>query len=118
MHLGDENGLQHGIVGHLSVALEGVRQEVLSFSYVALHPFARDFLGYARAGFPIVLEPDRGGGFELAAGGVYFARAGLGFTAELVSSLFVGAGTRESEQTLIPILSLQAGVWLDYEVLP
>lgn len=116
--LGDPRGLQHGAVTHLSLALGGVGQEVLSLSYLALHPFGPDLLGYARAGFPVVFQPDLTGGFEIGAGGLWFLSGGLGLTAELVSSLFMGAATWEHEQTLIPILSLQVGGFVDYEVLP
>ncbi|MFZ5894132.1 MAG: hypothetical protein ACOY0T_23935 [Myxococcota bacterium] len=116
--LGAPNGLQHGAVLHLSVAANGVAQETLSVSYVAQIPFGQSALGYARAGVPWVLAPDSGVGLELAAGSVYFLTGGVGINAELVQSLFVGAGTWEHEPSLYPITSLQLGLWFDYEVLP
>lgn len=116
--LGDPHGLQHGAVAHLSLALQGIRQEVVSVSYLALHPLTQELTGFARAGVPLVLEPDASLGFELGAGAVYFFSAGLGLTAELTSSLFFGAATWERDPTVVPVLSLQLGVWVDYEVLP
>jgi hypothetical protein len=116
--LGNPNGLQHGAVAHLSLATQGVSQEVLSLSYVALYPLTRDLLGFARAGFPLVLEPDVGVGFELGAGAAYLLTGGFGLSAELVSSLFFGAATWEHDPNIAPVLSLQLGAWVDYEVLP
>jgi len=115
---GDPYGLRHGAVGHLSVALDGIRQEVASISYLGLAPLGRDFLVYGRAGFPIVLEPDLGVGLELGAGGAFLVSGGLGLTAELVSSLFFGAATWDSDPTLVPLLSFQIGAYAEYEVLP
>ena len=47
-----------------------------------------------------------------------FFTGGFGASAELVGSLFYGAGTFEREFTAIPIVSLQLGVVADLEVLP
>lgn len=116
--LGDPHGLQHGAVLHLSIATNGVRQEVLSASYLALHPLGREWLGFARLGVPVVLEPDVSVGTELGVGATYLVSSGLGVNAELVSSLFFGAATWEHDPNIFPVLSLQLGVWVDYEVLP
>jgi len=116
--LGNAHGLQHGAIAHLSYATDGVRQEVLSLSYLALYPLTRDLLGFARAGFPLVMEPDVSVGFELGAGAAYLVSSGLGVSAELVSSLFFGAATWEHDPNIFPVLSLQLGAWVDYEVLP
>lgn len=115
---GPRDGIGHGGALHLSVALDGIPQEVLTPSYVALHRFDAGWLAYGRAGIPIVLEPDLNAGFELAAGGGWLLTAGIGVTAELVGSLFYGAATHERSVTVIPIVSLQLGVLVDYEVLP
>jgi hypothetical protein len=115
---GDPDGLQHGLAVHLSVALEGVPQEVLTPGYLALIRLPPRFLAYGRAGLPVVLEPDASLGAELGAGGAWMATAALGLTAELVGSLFYGAATHERAATAYPILSLQLGVLVDYEVLP
>jgi hypothetical protein len=116
--LGDPEGLQHGASAHMSVALAGVPQEVFTPSYMALYRLPPEFEVWGRAGLPLVLEPDLNVGFELAAGGAWLFTAGLGATAELVGDLFYGAATQDQSLTTIPILSLQIGVLVDYEVLP
>jgi hypothetical protein len=114
---GPPDGVQHGAALHLSVALDGIPQEVVAPSYVFMlrRPPLR---WHGRLGTPVVLEPDWNIGAELAGGCAWFASAGLGFGVELVASLFYGAATYERSATVIPIVSLQAGVAVDYEVLP
>lgn len=115
---GDPLGVRHGAALRLSIALEGVNQQVLTPSYVVLYPFHDNLLGFARAGTPIVFEPDLSGGLELGGGAVWFVTAGTGISAELVGSLFFGAATWERDPSVIPIASLQLGAWFEYEVLP
>ena len=102
----------------LSIAMDGVAQEVLGLSYVALLPLGNRFLVRGRAGVPIVLEPDANVGLEIGAGGAFLITGGFGLTGELVGSLFYGAGTLDRSTTTIPLLSLELGVFFDYEVLP
>jgi hypothetical protein len=116
--VGDARALQHGAVAHLSIATDGIAQEVLSVSYLMLHPFGSRFLATGRAGVPVVLEPDLNAGFELGLGGACLLSATFGISAELVGSLFYGAATLDRSVTVIPMISLQAGLWFDYEVLP
>ncbi len=116
--LGRPNGFQHGLVTHLSVAANGVAQEVVSVSYLIERPLGRDFLGFARLGLPFVIRPDFGAGYEAALGGAYLFTSGLGVSAELVESLFLGAATWEHDPSVWPVTSLQVGLWVDYEVLP
>ena len=108
--------LAQGIALRVSVALEGVPQSVLTPSYLILHR-AGPWGAYARAGLPIVLDPDTTWGIEGAAGGLWFARAGVGVAAELVGDVFYGAGTREVARPAYPVLSMQAGFWLSWEAL-
>jgi hypothetical protein len=115
--LGDPSSLAHGLALRVTLALEGVPQTVLTPSYVALRRWGPWAL-YGRAGLPVVLYPDTTYGFEAAAGGVWFARAGLGLTAELVGDLFYGAGTREVSTPAYPVLSTQAGIWVSWEAMP
>jgi hypothetical protein len=115
---GPPDSLQHGGQVSLSVALDGIAQEVLALSYVALLPLGEHALLRGRAGMPIVLEPDANVGMELAAGCAWFLTGGLGLSAELVGSLFYGAATLDKPSTAIPLISLELGVWADYEVLP
>lgn len=110
--------LEHGGVAHLSVAMSGIPQEVLSFSYIAQRRFLPSLIVHARGGVPIVIEPDVNAGLELAGGTTWLLRSGLGLTAELVGSIFYGAATLERSVSVIPLLSLQVGVAVDYEVLP
>jgi hypothetical protein len=107
-----------GLAVHGSVALGGVAQEVLTPSYVwILRPDPR-WAVVGRAGVPIVVEPDLNAGFEAAGGAVLYLTAGVGLTASVVGSLFYGAATQDSARTTIPLLSFEAGVLYDYEVLP
>lgn len=116
--LGAPGRLQHGLGVNASFALQGIRQEVVTPAYLALLPLSSRWQLRGRLGVPIVLEPDAGAGVELGMGGVFLVTAGLGFTAEVIGSLFPGAATLEETSTLIPIASLQLGVLVDYEVLP
>jgi hypothetical protein len=112
------DGLQHGVSFHVSFALTGIPQEVVTPSYVALYRFPPRFFAYGRAGLPIILEPDANVGYELALGGAYLVVAGIGATAEVVGDLFYGAATQDQAVTTIPVLSFQLGVLFDFEVLP
>jgi len=116
--LGPTDGLQHGGQVSLLFATDGVPQEVLGFSYVALLPLGEHAILRGRAGLPIVLSPDSTVGLELGAGGAWLFTGGLGATAELVGSLFYGAATQDRKTTAIPVFALQVGVWFDHEVLP
>jgi hypothetical protein len=115
---GPPDGLAHGAVLHLSIAAQGIPQEVLSLSYIALERVGdgRTML-FGRAGIPIVLQPDLGGGVEAAFGAAYMISAGLGVQSELVGSLYYGAGTLDRSVTTIPVLSAELGLFIDYEVL-
>ena len=116
---GPAQGIAHGAVVHLSMAAQGIPQEVLSLSYTALTRVADGrLLLLGRAGVPVILEPDLSGGIEAAFGAAYLLRAGLGVQSELVGSLFYGAGTFYRTVTTIPVLSFQLGLFVDYEVLP
>ena len=116
---GPARGLAHGAVLHLSIAAQGIPQEVLSLSYIALDRVGDGrFLLFGRAGIPVILEPDVGGGLETAFGAAFMISAGLGVQSELAGSLFYGAGTQDRSVTTIPVLSAQLGLFVDYEVLP
>ncbi|HEY8038303.1 MAG TPA: hypothetical protein VIF15_00845 [Polyangiaceae bacterium] len=115
--LGDPTVLAHGLALRASVGIEGVPQAVLTPAYLLLHRWG-PWGAYGRAGVPIVLSPDTTWGVEGGAGGVWFARAGIGVAVELVGDLFYGAGTREVATPAYPVLSAQAGLWLSWEVMP
>ena len=112
------DGFEHGIALHLSIATDGIRQEVATPSYLLVRRLTPRVLSYARAGFPIVLEPDAAVGLEAGVGGAYFLSANFGIGAELDFSLFYGAATIERAVTAIPVASLALGVFFDWEHLP
>ena len=118
MLFGPPDGLQHGGVISLSVALSGVAQEVLSLSYATGLRLDEVWSLRARAGVPIVLEPDLNAGAEVGVGGAFMFTGGVGVAAELVGSWFYGAAVWDRGATAIPLLSLELGLFLDYEVLP
>jgi hypothetical protein len=115
--LGNPFGFRHGFALRFSIALEGVRQGVLTPSYLLWRRWSA-FGVYGRAGFPIVVSPDRTWGLEAAAGGVWFVRGGIGIAGEIVGDVFYGAGTREVQTPAYPVLSAQLGLLVAYEVLP
>jgi hypothetical protein len=115
---GPVDGFQHGGELALGIATDGISQQVLGLSYVLVYPVLDDVLLRGRGGFPIVLGPDANIGFELAAGGAWLFTGGIGVTAELTGSLFYGAATLDKTTTAIPMLALELGLWLDYEVFP
>jgi hypothetical protein len=112
------NGFEHGVAVHFSIATDGIRQEVLTPSYLLVRRLTPRVLSYARAGFPIVLEPDAAVGLEAGLGSAYFFTANLGIGVELDLSLFYGAATIERAVTAIPVASLALGVFFDWEHLP
>jgi hypothetical protein len=115
---GPPDGLAHGVVLHLSVAAQGIPQEVLSVSYIGLERVGngRTIL-FGRFGLPIILQPDLSGGLETAFGAAFMVSSGIGLQSELVGSLYYGAGTLDHSVTTIPVLSGEIGVFFDYEVL-
>ncbi|MCA9618647.1 MAG: hypothetical protein KC731_06490 [Myxococcales bacterium] len=114
---GNPFGVQHGVVAHLGVSLVGVPQQSINASYLLLYREAAWMLR-ARAGPTLLISPDVNVGGELAFGGAYFLTGGLGLDLELVGDLFYGAATYETRYSVIPVLSLQGGVIVDFEVLP
>jgi hypothetical protein len=115
---GPPDGLGHGAVVHLSIAAQGIPQEVLSLSYIALERFgAGRTILFGRFGVPVILQPDLSGGLETAFGGAFMVTAGIGVQAELIGSVYYGAGTLDRSVTTIPVLSGELGLFFDYEVL-
>jgi hypothetical protein len=115
---GKPDGLQHGVRLGWSLSTSGVPQQTITPSYLAVVRLPRMWMVYGWAGIPVLLEPDVNFGGELALGGSWMARAGLGMTAALVADAFYGAGTRETRAALYPVLSAQIGFFVAYEVLP
>jgi hypothetical protein len=115
---GPADGFQHGGEVALGIATDGISQQVLGLSYVLIYPVLDGMLLRGRGGFPIVLGPDANIGFELGIGGAWLFTGGIGATAELTGSLFYGAATLDKSTTAIPLLAVELGLWLDYEVFP
>jgi hypothetical protein len=116
--MGDPFGYQQGAAVHASIALTGVPQEVITPSYVGLYRLSSHLALRGRGGIPIVVEPDAGFGAELALGVAWLFTGGLGLTSDAVFSVYTGAGTLGESVTWVPLVSLQLGVLVDYEVLP
>ncbi len=115
---GPPNGLEHGVALHLSFALAGVSQAVLTPTYFAAYRGPRRFLAYGRLGPSIVLTPDPTIGGELGVGFAWFFTARLAFAGELVGDVYYGAGTPTQGISTYPIFSGQLGLLVDYEILP
>jgi hypothetical protein len=115
---GRPDGIQHGAALRLSIALGGVPQQVLTPSYFLAYRGPHRAMAFGRLGPAIILSPDPNVGGELALGGAYFLTAGIGVSAEVIGDLFYGAATPERSYSVIPILSAQFGLVIDYEVLP
>ncbi len=115
--VGDPAALAHGLALRATFALEGTPQSVMTPSYLVIHRWGA-WGAYGRAGIAAVLAPAATWGMEGAAGGVWFARAGIGMAAEIVGDLFYGAGTREVATPAYPVLSAQGGLWLSWEAIP
>lgn len=117
MTLGSPLGFQHGASLRTTAAVEGVGQVVMTPSYFGWRRW-RSLAAFARAGIPCVLTPDVTWGLEAAGGGAWFFLGGFGVVAEMVGTLFYGAGTAESAVVTYPVLSGQLGLITTYEILP
>jgi hypothetical protein len=115
---GSPTGLVHGGRLGWSIALGGVPQSVLTPAYLAALRPSEHWLLYAWLGVPILTAPDLNAGGELALGGTYFLRAGVGVGAAIVADALYGAGTLETRAAFYPVVSAQEGLSVNYEVLP
>jgi hypothetical protein len=116
------SALQHGLGlgASLNVTGEGGytepvvpgQQLVLMPAYLAYVPIDPDWVVLGHLGVPFALTAPSFG-FELAVGGGYRCLAGLLAFAELGLTTFIGGSG-----TLHPMLGLELGFMLDYEVLP
>ncbi|MCB9616530.1 MAG: hypothetical protein H6722_29190 [Sandaracinus sp.] len=127
---------QRGRVGHeLSLAVTGnlsgdgsytsgidpMQQWVLSPGYAVRVGFPAgavpDFVVRGRVGIPVVLAPDVTWGVEVDASFTYALLAGLGIYAEVGYGTFFGAEDRAGDLTVNPVIGLELGAMLDWEVL-
>jgi hypothetical protein len=116
--VGKARGIEHGARLGWSVSVSGVPQQVITPSYLAVMRLTPAWLVYGWAGLPILIEPDANLGGELAVGGAWLARAGLGASFALVADGFYGAATAETRAAFYPVISAQMGLFVAYEVLP
>jgi hypothetical protein len=116
--LGDPAGWHHGLGFSAAVALQGLEQEVLTPAWVTSFAVSDWFWLSGHAGAPLVIRPDFNAGIELGAQACYWVRSGIGTYASVVWDQFWGAATDQTAASWIPIVALQAGVSLRYEVLP
>jgi hypothetical protein len=115
---GDPHGFQQGGIVSASFALSGVPQQVLAPGYATLYRLGPRGQLRGHVALPMLLQPDGNLGLDVALGGAFFVLSGLGLAASGVFSLYEGAATDQRAATLVPVLSLQLGVTVDYEVLP
>lgn len=117
------HGVRHGFGASLSLnwtkdggytePVAPAEQLVLAPSYLMYVDLGRDALFLGQAGLPIVLTGGSTFGLAVSGGLGYRLLAGMGVLAELGLETFVGVSSR-----LHPMVSLELGVFLDYEVLP
>ncbi len=112
------SGFEHGGSLRVAFALSGITQSVVVPSYVLLRRWTPALEAWARVGAPYVTGPNPNVGGELSLGGAYLFTGALGVTLEAGVSGFYGAATREVSATFVPLAWVQAGVALDWEVLP
>ncbi|MEM7447168.1 MAG: hypothetical protein AAF355_02900 [Myxococcota bacterium] len=103
------------------VDVETGNQWVLTPSYVARLGFGGAVpsvvLGF-RCGIPLSVSPEFSPGLELGVNGAYMFLSGLGLYGEVAGSAFLGGGDADRETTLHPLVSFEAGLYVEYELLP
>lgn len=88
-------------------------QIVLMPAYLGFWDLDADLFALGHLGVPFLIGGGDSAGLELAFALGYRLRAGAGLFAELGVDAFVGASS-----TLHPSVSAEAGIFVDYEVLP
>jgi hypothetical protein len=115
---GNPFGWHYGVAVSASLAVEGISQQVITGSFATGRPLSDYFWLNGSLGCPLILGPDLNAGLELGVEASYWPRAGWGMYLGGVWDQFWGAATDESEAVSIPIVALQAGISVRYEVLP
>lgn len=109
--------------GDQSRGVDGGDQLGIAPAYLAYFRFGWDLVVTGKVSVPTVLHlgGDTDGvvpGLELGGGGAYFLTAGAGLYGEISVSAFLGGEAGDRSVTVHPIASVEAGIVLDYEVLP
>ena len=116
--VGGEGGLAHGGAVHVGSSLHGPFQPYVTPSYLLAYRGSEPFMITGRLGPVVLLAPDTNVGGELAGGFSWFFTGALGVTSEIAFDLFYGAATLDTSYSVIPVLSAQLGLVIDYEALP
>jgi hypothetical protein len=88
-------------------------QFVVMPAYVMMFDFAPELFSFAHAGLPINLHAGTTVGLELAFAFGYRILSGFGAFAEASVDTFIGTGS-----SYHPLLGIEGGVFIDFEVLP
>jgi hypothetical protein len=88
-------------------------QVVIMPAYLGYVPFSRDFVMLAHLGVPIVVSGGVGPGLEIGSAFVFHLLAGAGIFAEVDLSGFAAG-----DASVSVLASLEAGIAINYEVLP
>lgn len=115
---GDPFGWHYGAAASVALAVQGVPQQVVTPAFTTGLPLSEAFWLNGFLGCPFVLGPDFNAGVELGVEVSYWPSAGWGIYTGLAWDQFWGAATDESTAAAIPILAAQAGLSLQYELLP
>jgi hypothetical protein len=99
--------------GGYAEPIYSAEQLVVMPAYLLYADLGGDWFGLGHLGVPVLVTSDPTAGGEIGAGLGYRLLAGLGVFGELAANAFVG-----TSGTLNPTLSLELGLFLDFEVLP
>ncbi len=107
--------------GTYTAGVDAVEQWIVAPAYALRVGFPQgpvpDYVLRGRVGLPVVLAPDLTWGVEVDASLTYALLAGLGVYVELGVATYLGAEDRAGDQTMHPVLALELGASLDWEVL-
>jgi hypothetical protein len=99
--------------GGFTEPVDVMEQFVVMPTYLLYWNLAPELFAFGHAGVPITVAGGVNAGAEFGAALGYRVLAGVGAYTELAVELFGGANT-----TIHPMVSLELGLFLDYEVLP
>lgn len=104
--------------GDLTIGVDSATQFVFTPAYAAYLRFSDDFVGIAHAGFSIGVTSQPGWtetqlGVDVGFGAAYLILSGLGVYAEVSSATYLGAAS-----SVHPMIGIEGGLYIDYEVLP
>ena len=107
--------------GGLSVGVDPFSQLVVAPMYgirLGYDAPVPDWTLLLKISFPVTVTPNTNPGIELGAQGAYMFTAGFGAYAEAAVSYYMGGPGRTIDYTFHPIISVEAGLIIEYELLP